>query len=159
MLKRQFSSFNPTAAAATATDSESRLDGVSELVQTKRKKRSQSFSLFLSPLNHHSSEMKIFRDFEDIMAEEQRKRKVWKLVLTGGPCGGKTTGQTRLATFFENLGWKVYRVPETANILLSGGVNFAELTDEAAEKFQVSFRMLTRHADLIWIYDRSTYCK
>ena len=139
MLKRQFSSFNPTAAAATATDSESRLDGVSELVQTKRKKRSQSFSLFLSPLNHHSSEMKIFRDFEDIMAEEQRKRKVWKLVLTSGPCGGKTTGQTRLATFFENLGWKVYRVPETANILLSGGVNFAELTDEAAEKFQVSF--------------------
>ena len=60
------------------------------------------------------------------------------MVLTGGPCGGKTTGQTRLATFFENLGWKVYRVPETANILLSGGVNFAELTPEAAEKFQVS---------------------
>ena len=63
---------------------------------------------------------------------------VWRLVLTGGPCGGKTTGQTRLATFFENLGWKVYRVPETANILLSGGVNFAELSDEAAERFQVS---------------------
>ena len=105
--------------------------------QGTSRKRSKSFSLFLSPHNHHSSEMKIFRDFEDIMAEEQRKRKVWKLVLTGGPCGGKTTGQTRLATFFENLGWKVYRVPETANILLSGGVNFAELTPEAAEKFQV----------------------
>ena len=40
---------------------------------------------------------------------EQKKRKVWKLVLTGGPCGGKTTGQARLSTFFENLGWKVYR--------------------------------------------------
>ena len=24
-----------------------------------------------------------------------------------GPCGGKTTGQARLSTFFENLGWKV----------------------------------------------------
>lgn len=70
------------------------------------------------------------------MAEEQQKRKIWKLVLTGGPCGGKTTGQTRLSTFFENLGWKVYRVPETANILLSGGVSFAELTPEGAEKFQ-----------------------
>jgi hypothetical protein len=57
--------------------------------------------------------------------------------LTGGPCGGKTTGQARLSTFFENLGWKVYRVPETANILLSGGVNFTELSPEAAEKFQV----------------------
>jgi hypothetical protein len=61
------------------------------------------------------------------------------LVLTGGPCGGKTTGQARLSTFFENLGWKVYRVPETANILLSGGVNFTELSPEAAEKFQVIF--------------------
>ena len=67
----------------------------------------------------------------------ERKKKLWKLVLTGGPCGGKTTGQTRLATFFENLGWKVYRVPETANLLLSGGINFADLTPEAAEKFQV----------------------
>lgn len=26
-----------------------------------------------------------------------------------GPCGGKTTGQTRLCTFFENMGWKVGR--------------------------------------------------
>lgn len=24
-----------------------------------------------------------------------------------GPCGGKTTGQSRLCTFFENMGWKV----------------------------------------------------
>lgn len=64
------------------------------------------------------------------------QRKIWKLVLTGGPCGGKTTGQARLSTFFENLGWKVYRVPETANILLGGGVNFAELSPKAAEKFQ-----------------------
>jgi predicted ATPase len=29
------------------------------------------------------------------MAQEQQKRKIWKLVLTGGPCGGKTTGQAR----------------------------------------------------------------
>jgi len=79
---------------------------------------------------------KLFKDFEDIMAEEQRRRKIWKVVLTGGPCGGKTTGQTRLATFFENLGWKVYRVPETANILLSGGVNFGELDERAQEEFQ-----------------------
>lgn len=27
--------------------------------------------------------------------------------LFTGPCGGKTTGQSRLCTFFENLGWKV----------------------------------------------------
>ena len=33
--------------------------------------------------------------------------------------------------------FQVYRVPEMATILLPGGVNFAELTAEAAEKFQV----------------------
>ena len=35
-----------------------------------------------------------------------------------GPCGGKTTGQAMLSTFFENLGWKVFRSPEIATILL-----------------------------------------
>ena len=38
--------------------------------------------------------MKLY-NLEHVMAEEQQKRKVWKLVLTGGPCGGKTTGQAR----------------------------------------------------------------
>jgi len=76
-------------------------------------------------------------DLNAMMEAEQKKRKIWKLVLTGGPCGGKTTGQARLSTFFENLGWKVYRVPETATVLLGGGVNFAELPEYAQFEFQV----------------------
>lgn len=75
-------------------------------------------------------------DFNAMMEAERSKRKIWKLVLTGGPCGGKTTGQARLSTFFENLGWKVYRVPETATVLLGGGVNFAELPEYAQIEFQ-----------------------
>ncbi|XP_055601648.1 TRPL translocation defect protein 14 isoform X2 [Uranotaenia lowii] len=63
-------------------------------------------------------------------------KKVYKLVLTGGPCGGKTTGQARLCTFFENIGWKVFRVPETATVLLSGGIKFSDLTTDEAYKFQ-----------------------
>ena len=42
----------------------------------------------------------------------------------------KTTGQDRLATFFEQLGWKVFTVPEAATILLGGGVKFGELSAE-----------------------------
>uniref|UniRef100_A0A7E4UXS9 AAA_28 domain-containing protein n=1 Tax=Panagrellus redivivus TaxID=6233 RepID=A0A7E4UXS9_PANRE len=64
------------------------------------------------------------------------KYRVYKLVLTGGPCGGKTTGQDRLATFFEQLGWKVFTVPEAATILLGGGVKFGELSKEQAYEFQ-----------------------
>jgi predicted ATPase len=62
--------------------------------------------------------------------------KVYRMVLTGGPCGGKTTGQSRLCTFFENLGWKVYRVPETATVLMGGGVKWKDMSEEEAYKFQ-----------------------
>ncbi|XP_049823554.1 TRPL translocation defect protein 14 isoform X2 [Aethina tumida] len=64
------------------------------------------------------------------------QKTVYKLVLTGGPCGGKTTGQARLCTFFENLGWKVFRVPESASVLLSGGIKFSDLSEDEAVKFQ-----------------------
>jgi len=63
-------------------------------------------------------------------------KRIHKLVLTGGPCGGKTTGQARLATFFENLGWKVFRVPETATVLMSGGISFGDLNEEQVLDFQ-----------------------
>ncbi|XP_030558166.1 TRPL translocation defect protein 14 isoform X3 [Drosophila novamexicana] len=69
-------------------------------------------------------------------SEPIKEVRVYKIVLTGGPCGGKTTGQSRLCTFFENLGWKVFRVPETATVLLSGGVKFSDLTEDEAYKFQ-----------------------
>ncbi|VDL77163.1 unnamed protein product [Nippostrongylus brasiliensis] len=62
--------------------------------------------------------------------------KVYKLVLTGGPCGGKSTGQDRLASFFEYIGWKVYTVPETATILLGGRVKYEELNHDQAYLFQ-----------------------
>lgn len=68
--------------------------------------------------------------------EKNNELKLYKLVLTGGPCGGKSTGQARLSTFFENLGWKVFRVPETASVLLSGGIKFSDLSEEEATSFQ-----------------------
>lgn len=66
------------------------------------------------------------------------------MVLTGGPCGGKTTGQAKLATFFENLGWKVFRVPETATVLMSGGIAFGELNEEQIFDFQVKKFLLKK---------------
>lgn len=41
-----------------------------------------------------------------------------------------------MKTFFENLGWKVFCVPEIAATLLSGGVRFANLSKDDSEKFQ-----------------------
>ncbi|KAK6764421.1 hypothetical protein RB195_024659 [Necator americanus] len=45
-------------------------------------------------------------------------------------------GRDRLATFFENIGWKVFTVPETATILLGGRVKFEELNCDQAYLFQ-----------------------
>lgn len=63
---------------------------------------------------------------------------IYKVVLTGGPCGGKTTAQSHLCTFFENLGWKVFRVPEAASILMGGGVRFHDLSRKQRLCFQES---------------------
>lgn len=68
--------------------------------------------------------------------EVKKQHSIYKLVLTGGPCGGKTTAQERLAVFFENLGWKVYRPPETATLLFRGGIRFNELNERQIEDFQ-----------------------
>jgi len=77
-------------------------------------------------------------DAEALIKGGRPERRVYKLVLTGGPCGGKTTGQAMLATFFENLGWKVFRVPETATVLMSGGIAFGDLNEEQVMDFQVN---------------------
>jgi predicted ATPase len=61
---------------------------------------------------------------------------VKRVVLTGGPCGGKSCLQVLLSDVFENLGWKVFRVPETATVLLKSGVKFSDLTEQQAFEFQ-----------------------
>jgi CYTH domain-containing protein/predicted ATPase len=45
-----------------------------------------------------------------------------KIVVTGGPCAGKTTGLSWIQNTFSQRGWKVLFVPETATELINGGV-------------------------------------
>lgn len=65
-----------------------------------------------------------------------RKKFIYKVVLTGGPCGGKTTSLARITNFFQSLGWKVYRVSEVAYTFMSGGLVFPELNEETVYQFQ-----------------------
>ena len=47
-----------------------------------------------------------------------------KIVITGGPCGGKSTGMEWIRkAFTEEQGWRVVIVPETATELIGGGVS------------------------------------
>ena len=45
-----------------------------------------------------------------------------KIVLTGGPCAGKTTAMESIVEEFEERGFNVYVVPEAATLLINMGI-------------------------------------
>ena len=49
-------------------------------------------------------------------------REIRTIVVTGGPCGGKSTAMGWIQQAFSRLGYTVLFVPETATELISGGV-------------------------------------
>ncbi len=56
------------------------------------------------------------------MRDGGRKMKIAKIVITGGPCAGKTTAMSWIQNSFTKAGYTVLFVPETATELISGGV-------------------------------------
>ena len=61
---------------------------------------------------------------------------LFRAVLTGGPCGGKTTCMQKLVTHFTGLGYEVFVLPEVPSILLATGINLGELDLEAFISFE-----------------------
>ena len=47
---------------------------------------------------------------------------ITKIVITGGPCAGKSTAMSRIQEEFEQMNYTVLFVPETATELITGGV-------------------------------------
>ena len=47
-----------------------------------------------------------------------------RIVLTGGPCAGKTTALVRIVEHFSNLGFKVFTVPEVPTMYSQGGWSY-----------------------------------
>lgn len=47
-----------------------------------------------------------------------------RIVLTGGPCGGKTTALARITDHFTSLGYKVFTVPEVPTMVTQAGWNY-----------------------------------
>lgn len=48
---------------------------------------------------------------------------IFRFVVTGGPCGGKTTALSHVRRYFEERGVGVVTVPETATELISSGIS------------------------------------
>lgn len=49
-------------------------------------------------------------------------KEIKKIVLTGGPCAGKTTAMSWIQNNFEKQGYKVLFIPEAATTLINGGI-------------------------------------
>ena len=47
---------------------------------------------------------------------------ITKIVITGGPCAGKTTAMSRIKSTFTKKGYTVLFIPETATEFITGGV-------------------------------------
>ena len=50
-----------------------------------------------------------------------------KIVLTGGPCAGKTTSLVKIMEHFSSIGYKVFIIPELPTLFLQAGMDY--LTD------------------------------
>uniref|UniRef100_A0A6U4GPQ9 NadR/Ttd14 AAA domain-containing protein n=1 Tax=Phaeomonas parva TaxID=124430 RepID=A0A6U4GPQ9_9STRA len=73
---------------------------------------------------------KVAETREDPLKNIEGSPQIFKFVLTGGPCAGKTTSLMRLSTFLRDRGFLVYVVPEAATLLFTNGVSFKDLEDE-----------------------------
>lgn len=62
--------------------------------------------------------------FEEMLniPTNKSEKKITKIVITGGPCAGKTTGMSWIQNAFTEMGYSVIFIPETATELISGGV-------------------------------------
>ena len=50
-----------------------------------------------------------------------------RIVLTGGPCAGKTTALIKVIEHFNGLGYQVFTIPEVPTMFSQAGMNY--LTD------------------------------
>ena len=51
-------------------------------------------------------------------------KQIKRIVLTGGPCAGKTTALVRIVEYFSNYGYKVFTIPEVPTLYSQGGWNY-----------------------------------
>lgn len=77
-------------------------------------------------------------------------KKISKIVITGGPCAGKTTGMSWIQNAFSKKGYKVLFINEAATELINGGLKpqvFTEgLFQSVAMKLQLSKEALYEEA-------------
>ena len=90
---------------------------------------------------------------ESLSLEDQ----IFKFVITGGPCAGKTTGMERLQVFLRERGFRVFVVPEAATMLFLNGAFPDDLAKVACQEAFQNFVIKTQLTleDCMHAYARS----
>jgi len=66
----------------------------------------------------------IFPHFNAFLIHKKHMKNIKRIVLTGGPCAGKTTALVRIIEHFSSLGYKVFTIPEVPTLYSQGGWNY-----------------------------------
>ncbi len=88
------------------------------------------------------------------MSETNRRPAITKVVITGGPCAGKSTALSWINNAFTSKGYKVLVVPETATEFITGGV--APWTCGTNEDYQKCQMTLQLEKERLFEYAAST---
>ena len=75
---------------------------------------------------------------------EEQQTPIWKIVLTGGPCGGKTTALSIVADRLRSHGLQVFTVPENATLFSNAGAGFPVDSHKAHQLTWETSRMLSQ---------------
>jgi len=80
--------------------------------------------------------------------EKENTKKITKIVITGGPCAGKTTAMSWIQNMFTDLGYHVIFVPECATELINSGIS--SITCKDVESFQNALMKLQIEREKIY---------
>jgi predicted ATPase len=98
-----------SAGLESSSDSPSPASWAKQGVNKEQQKRGKAWPLFLQrkPLKDDS--------------KHREAQYVYRVCLTGGPCGGKSSSQESLSKVLTAKGYDVYFAPEVPTILMNGG--------------------------------------
>jgi predicted ATPase len=71
-------------------------------------------------------------------------KRIYKFVITGGPCAGKTTAMERMQVYLRERGFRVFVVPEAATMLFLNGAYPQDLASVDCERAFQSFVIKTQ---------------
>lgn len=62
-----------------------------------------------------------------------------KIVLTGGPCAGKTTALVKVIEHFSSLGYKVFTIPEVPTMFTQAGYELFDIQQRFLLRWRESY--------------------